>query len=93
MITYSISALDTLNQSTYSNIYFIEIKPLNERYQNRIGHLTELTVDGSLLELLRSRKMLFDKRGNIYHITPPKIHQSKQLQENKIEYKKKPNRY
>ena len=56
VITYSISALDTLNQSTYSNIYFIEIKSLNERYQNRIGHLTELTVDGSLLELVKEQK-------------------------------------
>ena len=56
VITYSISALDTLNQSTYSNIYFIEIRPLNERYQNRIGHLTELTVDGSLLELVKEQK-------------------------------------
>ena len=56
VITYSILALDTLNQPIYSNIYFIEIKPLTEKYQNRTGYLTGLIVDESLLELVKEQK-------------------------------------
>ena len=72
LVTYSISALDTLNQSTYSNIYFIEIKPLNERYQNRIGHLTELTVDGSLLELVKEQKNVIRQTWRYISYNSPK---------------------
>ena len=70
VITYSILALDTLNQPIYSNIYFIEIKPLNEKYQNRTGYLTGLTVDESLLELVKEQKNVIRQTWKYILFTP-----------------------
>jgi len=70
VITYSILALDTLNQPIYSNIYFIEIKLLNEKYQNRTGYLTGLTVDESLLELVKEQKNVIRQTWKYILFTP-----------------------